>query len=96
MSTRCPTLLWFAVWFILMVHGAGDHLVDTVDSAAVQPDTQRSHHQSLYGYLLNSRQCLLHIHHQEVLGIYSRTNIMFKPYFKYICNICFTKLWINQ
>lgn len=49
-----------------MVHGAGDHLEDAVDGAAVQPDVQRSHRQPLDGRLLDGGRSLL----QAVLGAY--------------------------
>lgn len=87
---RCLTLLWFAVGFVLVVHGTGDHLEDAVDSTAVQPDVQRSHNQSLYGCLLNSGQCLLHTHHREVLRAY-RQEHTFRTYLKYTYSMCFYK-----
>ncbi len=83
---RCLTLLWFAVRFVLVVHGTGDHLEDAVDSTAVQPDVQRSHHQPLDGCLLNSGHCFLHTHHREVLGAFEQkhTYITCLKYIPYV------------
>lgn len=89
---RCLTSLWFAVGFILVVHGTGDHLEDAVDSAAVQPDVQRSHHQPFNGCLLNRRHNFLHTDHREVLRAYEQKHTYVRD-LKYIyCSMCYYKL----
>lgn len=65
--------MWFTVGLIFVVHCTENHLEDTVDSTAVQPDVQRTNHQSLYRSLLNSRQRLLHTL-REVLRVWTQKN----------------------
>lgn len=72
---RCLTSLWHAVGFIFMVHGTGDHLEDAMDSTAVQPHVQRSHHQPFDGRLLNTGHYLLAARHREVLRAYKQKYI---------------------
>ena len=79
-----------------MVHGTGDHLEDAVDRAAVQPDIQRSHHQSLYGRLLDAGQHFLRTPCREVLGAYNQeqcSDITYKKKntFLFFFNVLFTK-----
>lgn len=83
---RYLTSLGFGIGFVLVVHGAGDHLEDAVDGAAVQPDVQRSHHQPLDGRLLDGGHHFLHIRQGKVLGVYENRQTIQNICNKEVCD----------